>query len=206
MLNPPRKPRVFIVSSTETHLVSEVIKNCVKRHAEVVPWYLDSVWKHGDFILQVLLEQAPKYDFAVIIFAQDDKTISRGNEAYAPRDNVIFEAGLFMAHLGHKRTFIVTPKEQNLKILSDLAGLVLLSYDEPTPTSGLQGALKSVCDKICTEINNKKSVAPRSLLALARAVLEKLTPRSINCLLSSGNPENKFQYLILRWIWNLPGA
>ena len=99
MLNPPRKPRVFIVSSSETHLVSEVIKNCLKRHAEVVPWYLDSVWKHGDFILQVLLEQAPKYDFAVIIFGQDDKTISRGNEVYAPRDNVIFEAGLFMAHL-----------------------------------------------------------------------------------------------------------
>jgi predicted nucleotide-binding protein len=134
-------------------LVSEVIKNCLKRHAEVVPWYLDSVWKHGDFILQVLLEQAPKYDFAVIIFGQDDKTISRGNEAYAPRDNVIFEAGLFMAHLGHKRTFIVTPREQNLKILSDLAGLVLLSYDEPTLTSGLKGALKSVCDKICTELS-----------------------------------------------------
>ena len=160
MLNPPRKPRVFIVSSTETHLVSEVIKNCLKRHAEVVPWYLDSVWKHGDFILQVLLEQAPKYDFAVIIFAQDDKTISRGNEAYAPRDNVIFEAGLFMAHLGHKRTFIVTPREQNLKILSDLAGLVLLSYDEPTPTSGLEGALKPVCDKICTEIKQQKIRCP----------------------------------------------
>jgi hypothetical protein len=133
----------------------------LKRHAEVVPWYLDSVWKHGDFILQVLLEQAPKYDFAVIIFAQDDKTISRGNEAYAPRDNVIFEAGLFMAHLGHKRTFIVTPREQNLKILSDLAGLVLLSYDEPTPTSGLKGALKSVCDKICTEIKQQKIRCPQ---------------------------------------------
>lgn len=156
MLSTPRRPKIFIVSSNESRPVSDVMMDCLKPIGTIVPWYRDSLWEPGKFILQILLEQAPKYDFAVIIFGRDDKTVSREKEFYAPRDNVIFEAGLFMAHLGHTRTFIVAPKEQNLKILSDLAGLALLSYDEPTPALGLVGVLKPLCQRICKEIKQQK--------------------------------------------------
>jgi hypothetical protein len=164
-----RQAKIFIASSSENKSITAVLESCLKLHADITPWYLDSVWGPGNFILQTLLEQASTYDFAVIVFGRDDKVISRGAEQYSPRDNVIFEAGLFMAHLGHKRTFIVAPNQNDLKILSDLAGLVVLTYAPPDEINGLQGALKHVCKKICDEIKVQKtrrpSVAAKSWLA-----------------------------------------
>jgi hypothetical protein len=156
-----RKPKVFIVSSSEKKTVSEVVRGYLRTMADVTPWYLPEVWqKPGSFILQVLLEHAPNYDFAVIVFEPDDRTISRGKEAGAPRDNVIFEAGMFMSHLGQKRTFIIAPKDQDLKVLSDLAGLILLSYDQPTPESGWKGALEPVAKTIFRELKSQRTREP----------------------------------------------
>src|SRR5262249_46203633 len=54
----------------------------------------------------------------------DDFTKSRGVETKSPRDNLIFELGLFMGALGRRRAFpIVAPgKNTAVKLPSDLLG------------------------------------------------------------------------------------
>ena len=58
----------------------------------------------------------------------DDLTTSRGVEYSAPRDNVIFELGLFMGHLSRSRTLIAVPQGGKVKLASDLQGLTILDY------------------------------------------------------------------------------
>ena len=48
---------------------------------------------------------------------------SGDKSADAPRDNVLFELGLFMGRLGRSRTFVAYNKDAGLKLPSDLAGV-----------------------------------------------------------------------------------
>jgi predicted nucleotide-binding protein len=47
-------------------------------------------------------------DFAAFVVTADDVTASRGRRKASPRDNVVFEIGLFMGAIGRERTFVVT--------------------------------------------------------------------------------------------------
>src|SRR3954453_17366243 len=49
----------------------------------------------------------------------------------SPRDNVVFEAGLFGAALGMRRTFILHARVS--KLPSDLLGLTVVRYGYATP-------------------------------------------------------------------------
>ena len=73
-------------------------------------------------------------DFAAFVFAQDDWTSpSAGDPGTAvpgqasPRDNVVFEAGLFGGALGMRRTFIL--HANGAKLPTDLLGLTSVRYD-----------------------------------------------------------------------------
>jgi len=62
--------------------------------------------------------------------APDDNSIVRGKTQWTVRDNVLFEAGIFMGALGPKRTFLLLPSHSagRLRLPSDLAGMTTLSY------------------------------------------------------------------------------
>jgi hypothetical protein len=69
------------------------------------------------------------------VFAQDDWTTKGGSGgtgvgAASPRDNVVFEAGLFGGALGIRRTFIL--HANGAKLPSDLLGLTTIRYDPDT--------------------------------------------------------------------------
>jgi hypothetical protein len=66
------------------------------------------------------------------VFAQDDWTTTDASESgeASPRDNVVFEAGLFGGALGIRRTFIL--HAQGSKLPSDLLGLTSVRYDPAT--------------------------------------------------------------------------
>jgi hypothetical protein len=71
-------------------------------------------------------------DFAAFVFAHDDWTTNPpGSDPSAsgqasPRDNVVFEAGLFGAALGMRRTFIL--HAHDAKLPTDLLGLTCVRY------------------------------------------------------------------------------
>ena len=67
-------------------------------------------------------------DFAIAIAHGDDTTTSRGNKWPAPRDNVIFELGLFMGKLGRHRAILMEPRGEGVKLPSDMAGITTINY------------------------------------------------------------------------------
>ena len=46
----------------------------------------------------------------------------------SPRDNVVFELGLFMGRLGRRRTILMKPKNTVIKLPSDLVGVTTIDY------------------------------------------------------------------------------
>ena len=61
--------------------------------------------------IEALEEELAQSDFAVLTLTPDDQTESRGKVSMAPRDNVLFELGLFMGRLGRNRTLLCVRQE-----------------------------------------------------------------------------------------------
>ena len=105
--------------------------------AHVDPW--TTSFNPGTTTLERLLELTHQVDFAAFVFARDDWTTksppmsdaSASGQA-SPRDNVVFEAGLFGGALGMRRTFIL--HASGAKLPSDLLGLTCVRYGE-APTA-----------------------------------------------------------------------
>ncbi|HZO34508.1 MAG TPA: TIR domain-containing protein, partial [Gaiellaceae bacterium] len=98
--------------------------------ADVEPW--TTTFNPGRSTLDRLVELSREVDFAAFVFAQDDWTttdVSQPGQA-SPRDNVVFEAGLFGGALGIRRTFIL--HATGSKLPSDLLGLTAVRYDPDT--------------------------------------------------------------------------
>src|SRR5262249_43959119 len=134
--------------------------------AHVEPW--TTSFNPGTTTLERLLELTREVDFAAFVFAQDDWTTNSPAAKSAatpassptptpgqasPRDNVVFEAGLFGGVLGMRRTFIL--HASGSKLPTDLLGLTTIRYGGAATAA----ELKAVCQKIRKAIESEGSVA-----------------------------------------------
>jgi predicted nucleotide-binding protein len=142
-------PRVFIGSSSESKQAALAVRKALDRVAEAVVWTQGSVFEPGKFTLESLEDQARRSDFAVMVFAPDDVIFCRGKRQIGPRDNVIFELGLFMGATDRKRAFAVVPRGKKLKIPTDILGTNLVMY-----CVGGGKALEQSIDEACETIRN----------------------------------------------------
>jgi hypothetical protein len=124
------KPRIFLGSSGKQAKLVEALTRGLADIAEVEPW--TAVFNPGVSTLARLVELTQEVDFAAFVFAQDDWTSNApeaaGQGQAAPRDNVVFEAGLFGGALGMRRTFILHAK--GAKLPTDLLGMTAVRYPE----------------------------------------------------------------------------
>lgn len=144
------KPRLFIGSSAEGLQVAEAIQQGLDFNVETTIWH-QGVFGLSEGTLESLTNRCNDFDFAVLVLTPDDLLTSREVEGPGPRDNVIFELGLFMGALGRGRTFIVYNRDQELKLPSDLAGVNAAKFGNRTD-GNLQAALGPVCTAIRTQI------------------------------------------------------
>jgi len=121
------KPRIFLGSSGEQAKLLRAIERGLSEVADVEPW--TTTFNPGRSTLDRLVELSQEVDFAAFVFAQDDWTTSAASQSgqASPRDNVVFEAGLFGGALGIRRTFIL--HANGSKLPSDLLGLTSVRYD-----------------------------------------------------------------------------
>ncbi len=117
-----KKPKLFIGSSSESKEIAYSVQYVLRDIAEVVVWD-QGVFELNENYLSTLIEALDEYDFAIFIFTGDDEYISKNRTLPAPRDNVIFELGLFMGKLGRKRCFFLKNSSTPIKIPTDLDGI-----------------------------------------------------------------------------------
>jgi hypothetical protein len=152
------KPRIFLGSSGKQAKLLQALTRGLEEVAHVDPW--TTSFNPGTTTLERLVELAHEVDFAAFVFAKDDWTTSgpaaspspdTGQES--PRDNVVFEAGLFGGVLGMRRTFILHARGS--KLPSDLLGLTCVRYsDGASPTE-----MKAVNQKLREAIESEGHLA-----------------------------------------------
>lgn len=142
------KPRIFIGSSYESLQIAERIKNYFSSDYDCHLWS-DDIFKSNESFMDTLMKSASLFDFGIMIFAKDDSAIVRGKEFDIPRDNMLFEYGLFLGRVGIDRAFIVV--EKDTKLPSDLFGITNVFYEtEKTakgtvvPTKDFEGELSKL--------------------------------------------------------------
>lgn len=131
--------------------IAPTIQHILQKVALVQIWDEDC-FPPGNFVLDGLSAQASKYDFAIMLLAADDFVEIRGDRLIAARDNTVFEAGIFMAHLGRERTFILVPNLSNMRLPTDFAGLTTISYPADLTAEEIQPKLGPACREMRRQI------------------------------------------------------
>lgn len=129
------KPVVFIGSSGARKFVAESLRLKLKPliDGEVRVWTDDEIFSPSSVTLDALIEQSKLCDFGIFIFGADDKVNSKGKNHSAPRDNVVFEGGMFTGTCGLCRTFFICEDDIKLKMPSDLSGVTFLKFSLQEP-------------------------------------------------------------------------
>ena len=160
-----RKPRVFIGSSTEAIDVARAVELHLSNHCATKLWE-SGVFKLSHSTIEDLEATICTCEFAVLVLTPDDIVTSRSKKTAAPRDNVVFELGLFVGSLGRERTFVVCDPKV-VKIPSDWFGMKVASFDSQRTKNSeeVQPALSPACTEILTAMRSAPRVTERPVIS-----------------------------------------
>ncbi len=152
------KLRVFVASSSEQLGVAAEIAQSINRskafHAQ--PWDKE-VFEFSKAYIESLEQELDRADFAIVVLTADDAGNVRGRKVSLPRDNVIFELGLFAGCLGRSRCFFFVDADSATKIASDLSGVEPVTFRRGRPSGGVD--LKTRIGQVAEQM---KKAGPRS--------------------------------------------
>ena len=152
------RPSIFIGSSTEGIEAARAVKSNFDKEADVDIWD-ENLFGLNKSTLENLINRASFYDFAIFILSPDDQAEIKKQNAIIPRDNVLFEFGLFLGAIGVHRAFFIA--EESVRILSDFAGITRLTYRK---RDNMVAAVGDCCNKIRGEMQVAEKLYRFSLL------------------------------------------
>ncbi|GGF27005.1 CBASS system CD-NTase-associated NAD(+) hydrolase Cap12 [Hymenobacter cavernae] len=160
------KKRIFIGSSTKEVQLAEIAKKILEKDFDVTIWN-DRIWDTAVFkinqnFLSDLMKASLLYDCGILIGTTDDKTIYNGKMVLQPRDNVLFELGLFMGRLGLSKCAFLVEKE--LKVLTDLNGISLARFEKDN-IGEFDVAVKQIRDLFLSNVDTEINFFPSATLA-----------------------------------------
>jgi hypothetical protein len=185
------KPTIFIGSSKEGLKVAKAVEKKLKDIAEIEIW--PDIFQLNKSNFNNLVSQIGFYDYAILVATGDDITESREQISFSPRDNVIFEFGLFTGGLGASRVLFLV--EEGIKVPSDLSGITLPfipPFADPKFNSKLAAAAKQIKDHIA----NKEKTFDLGFLpstALAYGYFTNFVERTVERLLEDQQDEKEFE-------------
>lgn len=138
---------VFIISSAEALPVARAIQEALAHDPFKVTLWTDGVFRASQYSIESLVQKLDTSDFAVAIAQPDDLTQTRGEAQPTPRDNVLFELGLFIGRLGRLRSFLLEPARAGVKLPSDLTGITTIPY-KPGPEGELLALMGPACNQL----------------------------------------------------------
>jgi len=145
--------KIFIGSSAEGLPLAHSLKE--KLEESISDFVICEIWKDGKIFsqnkgtLDSLVVASRKYDYGVLVATADDVRKLRGKKAQIPRDNVMFEMGMFLGSLGLTRAFLLV--ESTTKLPTDYDGVTVPIFDR-----NVEGSLDQAIKKIATAIQNTR--------------------------------------------------
>jgi CRP/FNR family cyclic AMP-dependent transcriptional regulator len=136
--------RVLIVSSAEALPVARSVKEEFDHDKLFVEIWPD-IFRATYYTLDDLERKLTDTDFVIAIAQGDDEVEVRDEKWPAPRDNVIFELALGMGMLGRHRAILMEPREDKVKLPSDLAGVTTVTYKKG---QGGKPDIGAACNKL----------------------------------------------------------
>ena len=141
------RPVVFVGCSAESLPVAQSIQSALQHDPLLIKLWTDDTFEPSSFPIESLERELHGIDFAVLILSTEDRVESKGKTWAAPRDNIVFELGLFMGAVGRQRTFLLCPEGVEAKIPTDLAGMTALTY-RAGPEDELATAVSPACNQL----------------------------------------------------------
>jgi hypothetical protein len=166
-----RIPALFIGSSSEGLNVAQAVQTQLQHDCETTVWN-EGAFQLGQTTLESLVNALDRFDFAILILTPDDTVVSRTSEHLAPRDNLLFELGLFMGRLGRSRTFVVCESSTRMRLPSDLAGVTVARFTPERSDRNFVAAVGPACNLIRQAIRDLGVTESRTAQRLQSATAE----------------------------------
>ncbi|MCB1859418.1 MAG: nucleotide-binding protein [Gammaproteobacteria bacterium] len=134
---------VFLAYSSKARATAnDISKFLSSRGVSIRDWELD--FAPGSTILEELVDASHSCLGAIMLLTKDDEFLGEENYA-APRDNVIFEMGIFMQAKGRDRVLVI--REQGAKMPADIGGGIYISLKDRNDITSIQTRLMDFIDK-----------------------------------------------------------
>lgn len=150
------KPSIFIGSASEGLVIAQSVKRLLDTDFDCHIW--NTVFPDNNSYFDTLIESSILFDFAILIATKDDTVNFRGVAFDSPRDNVIFEFGLFLGRIGKNRTFLLA--EKDVKLPSDLTGISISWFKHDDS----HAYVKDIVDKVRKQLLDKAKLSEVSLM------------------------------------------
>jgi Predicted nucleotide-binding protein containing TIR-like domain len=180
----PELPSVFIGSSSEGLEIAREVELQLLPVANVNLW-TNGICVLGEGTLESLVNALDKFDFAIMVLSPDDLLETRGQNFASPRDNVLFELGLFMGRLGRRRTIILNEEGALLKLPSDLNGITRATYVK-RENQPLSVVVSPACTKIITAIRSQGTFVTRGQPDSGAQLFDRMAKHIDNYLVANG--------------------
>jgi len=109
-------------SSNATHTANAIYKFLSENlKLRVFDWHQ---FRTGDTIWESIERAERLTNCGLFLFMADDKLVAGGKREFAPRDNVVYEAGYFAGAKGLRKSLVV--REEGAKVPTDLGGILYL--------------------------------------------------------------------------------
>jgi len=116
------RPMIFVASSSEQlETANEIGRGLDSADWKVRVWHTQVALSAAD--IESLERALARADFAVVVMTGDDASNVRQGALVLPRDNVVFELGLFIGRLGRERCAFFHDASASKRIASDLEGV-----------------------------------------------------------------------------------
>ncbi|MGY1623845.1 right-handed parallel beta-helix repeat-containing protein [Geodermatophilus sp. SYSU D00965] len=141
-------PGLFIGSSSEGKGLAEELaaELSASGRVRVLPWY--EAFDIGFAALEDLARRIEEVDFAAFLLLPDDRVDHRADSHPVPRDNVVFELGLFMGRLNRERTFALVEHDpqsgSTIRLPSDLRGVTTVWFQR----EGVAEAARTIARRV----------------------------------------------------------
>ena len=129
------RARVFIGSSKQDIRYARAIAKLLETEkVTALGWWDHSVFPHGKTLIESLEMAVRKSNAAILVAGPDDAVQKPGGQTvWQPRDNVIFEYGMFVAIHGRERVALAT-FHGGAELPSDVGGVLHIQLTAPDAT------------------------------------------------------------------------